>query len=104
MRHLGRVLALAALLGLVVAIATPAVAAERSVVVTVVDGRGEPLAGVGVVVACDREFAAKTDERGEVHFSTSASEVEVTVTGADGKATSAKSSESAIRVSVKGRS
>jgi len=103
MRHLGGALALAALLGLVVGVATPAVAAERSVVVTVVNGGGEPLAGVSVVVAADKEFAATTDERGEVRFSTSTSEVEVTAT-ANGRSTSLTSSESAIRLELKERS
>jgi hypothetical protein len=95
---------LAVLVSLVSAIAQPALAATRSVVVTVVDGTGQAVSGVSVVVACDREFAARSDDQGQVKFQTSVAEVQVTVVDGNGKTVAVKSAQDAVRVELKGRS
>lgn len=95
---------LAALLGLVVALcAIPAAAAERTVVVNVLDQAGKAVAGAEVVVAAEREMIVQTDAQGQARFTTSAATVEVTVT-ANGESVNAKSAGTSIRVTMKGRS
>jgi outer membrane usher protein FimD/PapC len=102
MKVLTRVaLALSVLAGIA---ASPAAAATREVVVTVVDAAGKPVAGAEVVVAAERESVAQTDEQGQVTIETTAATVEVTVTARDGASGSVKSNADAINVALKGRS
>jgi len=84
-------------------LATSAGAAGRSVTVKVVDEAGAVVAGVQVVVACDREFVARTDANGEVQFQTTATDVQVTV-GSGASASTTTSKSSTITLTAKGRS
>lgn len=99
-----RLLALGGAIVIAAWMTLPAAAAGREVVVKAVGADGRPAAGLTVVVACDREFQARTDAQGELRFETSATEVSVTFQGSDGSNVTVKSGDATIRLTLSGRS